>query len=141
MKNSLGIYLAGPCFNQKDEGRVWRNRAVGDLKWAAEITGTSINVINPLDFFSYADCKQQNDQQVKRFYLDQIKHCRLVLVNLDDTVTSPGTAQELQYAVDNNIQIIGFGTKDVYPWFLVDCQVVFETMDQAIDYIIDYYME
>ena len=141
MKNSLGIYLAGPCFNQEDEGRAWRKKASEDIEWAADVTGTLINVVNPLDYFSYAECKHQNDKQVKQFYLDQIKHCRLVLVNLNNTVTSPGTAQELQYAVDNNIQIIGFGDKDVYPWLSVDCQVAFETMDQAIDYIVDYYME
>ena len=72
--------------------------------------------------------------------MDQILHSRLVLVNLDRTRTSPGTAQELQFAVDNQIPIIGFASGDeVYPWLKVDCQVVFSSMLQAIDYISDYY--
>lgn len=72
--------------------------------------------------------------------MDQILHSRIVLVNLNNTTTSPGTAQELQYAVDHDIQVIGFGTENVYPWLKVDCQAIFTSMLQAIDYIADYYM-
>ena len=71
--------------------------------------------------------------------MDRILHSRLVLCNLTRTRTSPGTAQELQFAVDHDVPIIGFGTEEVYPWLKVDCQCVFPTMLQAIDYIIDYY--
>lgn len=72
--------------------------------------------------------------------MDQILHSRLVLCCLDHTRTSPGTAQELQYAVDNKIPVISFSTDDeVYPWLKVDSQCIFPSMLQAIDYIIDYY--
>lgn len=135
------IYLAGPCKHLADEGKEWREKAATMLNQAAEDVGTAVKVINPVDYFSYSENKHQSDKQVKKYYMDQIKHCRLVLVNLESTELSPGTAQELQYAVDNNVQIIGFGEKYIYPWLLVDCQAVFPSIHTAIDYIRDYYLK
>lgn len=140
MSEELCIYLAGPCFNEPDEGTAWRLRAKDVLEKTATDHGCSVKVINPVSYFSYSEAKHQSDTQVKRYYMDQIKHCRIVLVNLNNTTTSPGTAQELQYAVDHDVQVIGFGTENIYPWTKVDCQAVFTSMLQAIDYIADYYM-
>lgn len=137
---TIQIYLAGPCKHLADGGKGWREKASTMLKQAAENVGATIRVINPVDYFSYSENKHQSDKQVKKYYLDQIKYSRLVLVNLENTTLSPGTAQELQYAVDSNVQIIGFGEKDVYPWLLVDCQAVFQSIHTAIDYIRDYYL-
>ena len=93
-----------------------------------------------MDFFSYSEHKHQSDSQVKQYYMDQILHSRLVLCNLDHTRTSPGTAQELQFAVDNKIPIVAFCSDDeVYPWLKCDAQVVFSSLLSAIDYIADYY--
>lgn len=140
MGKIVQCYLAGPCFFEEDEGKGWRDKATQMLKTATDDKDNKVKVINPVDFFSYSEAKHQSDTQVKKYYMDQILHSRLVLVCLDRTRTSPGTAQELQYAVDHDIPIIGFETGDeVYPWLKVDCQVVFSSMLQAIDYIADYY--
>lgn len=106
---------------------------------ATEDKETKVKVVNPTDFFTYSENKHQSDKQVKWFYLDQISHCRIVLVNLARTENSVGTGQELQHAFDKEIPIIGFGDENVYPWLKVDCQCIFPSMLQAIDYIIDNY--
>lgn len=140
MSEIIRIYLAGPCFFEEDEGASWRAKATQMFKAVTEDGDYKIKIINPLDFFTYSEVKHQSDTQVKQYYMDQILHSRLVLCNLDHTRTSPGTAQELQFAVDNKIPVISFSTEDdVYPWLKVDSQVVFSSMLQAIDYIIDYY--
>ena len=137
--NEIVIYLAGPCACEDDEGRGWREKAVEIFRHAVEARDCKIKIINPVDFFSYSEAKHQSDTQVKKYYMDQILHSRIVLCNLIHTKMSPGTAQELQYAVDHDVQVIGFGDEDVYPWLKVDCQCVFPSMLQAIDYIVDYY--
>ena len=140
MSEVIKVYLAGPCYFEEDEGASWRQKATQMFKAVTEDLDCIIKIVNPLDFFSYSEVKHQSDTQVKQYYLDQILHSRLVLCNLDHTRTSPGTAQELQFAVDNKIPVISFSTEDdVYPWLKVDSQVVFSSMLQAIDYIIDYY--
>lgn len=133
------IYLAGPCYFEEDEGKGWREKASQMIETATAEKECKVKVINPVNFFSYSEIKHQSDTQVKKYYMDQILNSRLVLCCLDRTRTSPGTAQELQFAIDHKIPVIGFGTEDIYPWLLVDCQAVFPSMLQAIDYISDYY--
>lgn len=139
MSEVVRIYLAGGCKNEEDEGVGWRQKAVQMFKTATEDKECSVKVINPVDYFSYSEQKHQSDSQVKNYYMDQILHSRLVLVNLTRSDVSCGTCMECQFAKDHKIPIIGFGTEDVYPWLLVDCQVTFPSMLQAIDYIADYY--
>ena len=45
----------------------------------------------------------------------------------------------LEYAVDKGIPVIGFGKQNVYEWLPEDCDVVFDTLEEAVDYIINYY--
>lgn len=139
MSEIIRIYLAGGCKNEPDEGREWRERAVQMFKAATENTDVKIKVINPVDYFSYSEQNHQSDSQVKNYYMDQILHSRIVLANLNHSDVSCGTCMECQYAKDNKIQIISFGTEDIYPWLVVDSQVVFPSMLQAIDYIVDKY--
>ena len=138
----LKIYMAGPCRHVPDEGRAWREQAAKMLEQAAEWKDTQVAIINPLDFFTYAENKQKSHKQVKKFYMNKIKTCDVVLCNLEGTDYSPGTAQEIQYAVDHEIPIVGFGVDKVYPWLSdVDCDVTFEKITEAVDYIRDYFME
>ena len=138
----LKIYAAGACRHVPDEGRAWREQVTKMLEQAAEWKNAQVSVVNPLDFFTYAENKQKSHKQVKQFYMNKIKNCDVVLVNLDSTDYSPGTAQEVQYAVDHEIPVVGFGTDKVYPWLSdVDCDVTFEKITEAVDYIRDYFME
>lgn len=138
----LRVYLAGSCRYATDEGRAWREQATKMLEQAAEWKNESVFAINPVDYFTYSETKHKTHKQVKNFYLNKIKGCDVVLCNLDGTNHSPGTAQELQYAVDHEIPIVGFGANDAYPWLVdVDCDVVFEKITEAVDYIRDYFME
>ena len=68
----------------------------------------------------------------------------MILVNLNNTENSVGTGQELQYAVDKGIPVIGFGKQNVYEWLPEDCDVVFDTLEEAFkswDYVNYYYHE
>ena len=79
-------------------------------------------------------------KQTKNFYIKYlIANSDLILVNLNNTENSVGTGQELQYAVDKGIPVIGFGKQNVYEWLPEDCDVVFDTLEEAVDYIINYY--
>ena len=65
-----------------------------------------------------------------------------MLVNLKNSCQSCGTCMEVQYAVDNNIPVIGFDAENAYPWIAeVDCEAVFDNLMETVDYIRDYYMK
>lgn len=136
------IYLAGPCGNEPDEGMGWREKAATIFNDHVESNEYKIVVVDPTKYFTYADRKDhETDKQIKQFYLSQILRSNVVLCALDRSKMSPGTAQEIQFAVDHKIPVIGWGREDIYPWLEVDCQVTFPSMLQAIDYIKEYYIE
>lgn len=139
--NPVGVYLAGRCKGLEDEGKGWRKNATDLLNQAAAWVGSDIKVFDPIKYFSYSEPKQQSHKQVKNYYLERMSKCELVLVNLNGTNFSIGTAQEIQFAVDHNIPVIGFGDDEVYPWISdVDCQAVFHSLFEAVDYIRDHYL-
>jgi nucleoside 2-deoxyribosyltransferase len=131
----IEIYLAGACKHEIDEGSGWRGTIVNDWEDA------DIKFINPLDYFRYSENWHQSDKQVKQYYQSRIRKCDVVLVNLNNSNTSCGTCQEIQYAVDHDVPVIGFGKDNVYAWLLVDCQCVFDTAEEAMEYIVTYYSE
>lgn len=138
---TVKIYLAGACKNVSDEGVSWRNDATIMLQQIAEWCGKEITIIDPTKYFSYSANKHKSQKQVKEFFINKISKCDLVLVNLNDSDSSVGTGQETQAARMMHIPIIGFGTKNIYPWIQeVDCEVSFDSMHEAVDYIRDYYL-
>lgn len=144
MKEQFGIYLAGACRDLPDEGKTWRK----DVKEYFEDYGVffsedckNLKIYDPTKYFARDGSNTLEKKQVKRFCLKHIiKNCDVVLVNLNNSNYSVGTGCELQYAECHEIPIIGFGKKDVYEWFPDYCDVVFDEMQDALDYIIDFYM-
>lgn len=138
--SNITVYLAGACKNVPDEGKEWRSEITTKLQAVAAWNDFSVKVINPTDYFTYSEKKHRTNKQVKEFFMDKILHCDLVICNCNHTNSSPGTAQEVQFAVDHLIPVIGYGYEDAYPWIVErDCQVVFNTMTEVVDYIRDYY--
>ena len=78
---------------------------------------------------------------MKSFLFNKIRNCDIVLCNLNDSIDSPETCVEIQYAVDNYIPVIGYGRKNAFSWAVnVDCDVVFDTMEEAVAYIKKFYL-
>ena len=131
----IEIYLAGACACENDEGRGWREELIRDYR-----NSDYLKMINPLDYFRYSENWHKTNKQVKEYYLSRIRKCDVVLVNLNNSAYSCGTAQEVQYAIDHDIPVIGFGNDNVYTWIAeVDCQVVFDNKEEAVQYILEYY--
>ena len=139
--NTLKIYLAGRCKGLPDGGKEWRENARKILETIAETAGKKVVVFDPTEYFGYEVQRHKTQKQIKEFYYHVMRQCDIVLLNCVGTDTSIGTAQEVQYAVDHDIPVIGFGEERAYPWITeVDCQVVFSSIHEALDYIRDYYL-
>lgn len=138
MWNKIKVYLAGACKYEEDGGRGWRKQFGCDSR----IKAYGIECFNPTKYFNYEEQKHKTQKQVKEYYFSQMKNCDVVVVNLNNSATSTGTAQEVQFAVDNGIPVIGFGHENMAEWVAeVDCQVVFDTMNEVIEYLWNYYVK
>ncbi len=141
-KNFIAVYLAGACANEPDEGRKWRVDARQAFNSIVKYDNIQVCVVDPTDYFSYSYPVHKSDKQIKAFYMSKIRKCDVILVNVNNSKTSPGTCMEVQHAVDHNIPVVGFGKENAYPWLMnVDCDVVFDSLQEAINYIKDYYMK
>lgn len=137
----LKVYLAGSCKNSTDGGRSYRKEIEKKLALIADLTEKKIECFNPTKYFSYEENKHKSEKQIMDYFLFRLKNSDIVLVNCNDTNSSCGTCMEVMYAREHDIPIIGYGDKDIYPWVEVSCQVVFETLMEALDYIEDYYLK
>lgn len=138
---TITIYLAGACRSMHDNGTGWRLKTENIFKNIQEVKDVRVKLINPTRYFDRAGANVISNKQVKNFYLSKLRKCDLVLVNLEHTNSSVGTAQELQFAVDHNIPVIGFNNYNSYEWLPEDCDVIFNGINEAIDYINDFYLE
>lgn len=135
------IYLAGACRGLHDEGKGWREKAEQIFKNIEENKDVKIKVINPTRYFHRDGSNCKTDRQVDKFYQSKVRKSDLILVNLEDTRTSVGTGIELQLAECECIPIVGFGTYNSYELLPSKCDVVFAGINEAIDYISDFYLE
>ena len=138
MNSRFKIYLAGACKCFPDGGKEWRKIAEKELK---SYGIRPVTVFNPTKYFDYETHKHKTQRQIKSYYMSQLVTSDLVLVNLNSSDKSIGTAQEIQFAGDHNIPIVGFGVMDIYPWIYEDCQVVFDGLKEACEYIEGYYLD
>lgn len=130
------VFLSGPV-KHTDDGEGWRNEVFSfarDADWY-------LRIFDPCEYFDYSwsDEFQKSDRQIREYYFQAIKKANVVLCNLNETEFSVGTGMEVQYAVDHDIPVIGWGTEVVYNWVKDSCTVVFDTLEDALEYITMYY--
>lgn len=132
------IYLAGKMSGLTfDQMSKWRKDADFQLK-------DYFKVINPVDFYNFEmDRDSYTDHEVKFFDLMAVKKSQLILVNLRYP-NSIGTAIELHMAHDEwKIPVIAYEGKDqddVHPWISTSLTKWCNTLDEAIDHIVEFYV-
>ncbi len=136
------IYLAGKTGGLTQvEANGWRNNVKNILENYESKRFNNIRVINPNDFFNYYKTLHKTHKQIKRFFMSQIDKSDLVIVNLNNSNSSVGTGQELEHARMKGIPIVGYGTENIYLWESEeDCDVVFNTEEECVEYVLDYYL-
>ena len=143
---SLKIYLAGKMsglsFNEMNE---WRNEAVSKLYNEADYCGKSIKVVNPVTYYNFEEKRHQTEIEVKEFDLTHVITSDIIIVNLVGLSDSIGTIIELHDAYyHHKIPVIAFGEKNLYdnlhPWVQNEITRVESSLDNAIEYIKEFYM-
>ena len=102
-----------------------------------------VHIINPNDYFSFADeiPRYASQREVMEFDLNKVRHSDLVIINFND-MYSLGSMGELAIAYDRRIPVIGVDTSEqnLHPWQIEMCQRVFNSLDLLLDYVEDYYL-
>lgn len=134
MNNKLKVYLSGAikCVNTNFQN--WR-----DTCFEIEENGfySDIKFIDPNSHFNYTNKLPKTDKQCLDLFMWLVDKCDILLVNLDQSDKSCGTCMEIEHAFCHNIPIIAFGSnsKTWYSWAETRSSVIFNTLEEAIEYI------
>ena len=136
--NKLKVYLSGSVKNVDINFQTWRDKC-----FESEENGfyPDIKFIDPINYFNYTDKQPLTDKQCLDLFMWLVEKSDIILVNLDNSDKSVGTAMEVEHAFCNNIPIIAFGKdKDTwYNWIVERAIVVFKNLEYAIEYIDNTY--
>lgn len=136
----FNIYTSGATKHiSKEVSYEWRKNTKKCLEQQG-ISNYKVKVFIPNDYFCYITKEPKTEKQCQDYFLYKVCKSDLLLVNIDNTENSVGTGMEVQTAKMLGIPVIGFGSKKYYQWIKDSCEVVFETLGETIDYIVDYYL-
>jgi|GEM_PF-1434790 len=138
MRNKFTVYLAGKMSGlSHEEMNEWRVNAKRLLRIASD---NQIHIINPVDFYNFSmNPNTYTEAEIKKFDLHMVKTSDIILVNLDFS-DSIGTAMEICMAHDVwDKPVIGYGKNKSHPWMELCITKRCETLEKAVDYIIEYY--
>lgn len=142
----LKIYLAGKMSGLSfEEMNSWRAEVKEKLIRAAEETGYTITVVNPVDFYNFEEVRYQSEEEIEDYDLAHVLSSNIVVLNIDGLSTSEGTKIEIHDGkFHNKIPVIAFDEKDLYkdlhPWNKRDITRVEKDIDGVVEYIKDFYM-
>ena len=136
--NKLKVYLSGSVRNTEKDFQSWRNHCQ-----MLQQNGfyENLNFVDPNEYFNYTNKLPKTDKQCLDLFMWQIDKCDVVLCNLDYSNISIGTSMEVEHSHCHNIPIIGFGSKTEtwYNWTKERCSIVFEDLEEAIEYLNNSY--
>ena len=140
------LYLSGGMSGLTvEESNGWRIKVKQDL-FAFILNGT-LKVFNPMDSYIHSEYRM-NEKEAMRYDLNILRKSSYILVYFND-IKSLGTAMEIAIAHELKIPIIGvFDNKENYnaldtlhPWVYNMCDVVLDSLDDAIRYIKNNYLQ
>ena len=142
MKKDI-IYLAGKMSGLSIEEMCrWRNEFKLKFKnrCKQELIHNPFRIVSPTDYYSFEEKKHKTEREVMDYDLWIVRNSKLIVVNLDYP-NSLGTAIELYEANKHcGIPVIGFGAVVNHPWIEECVNVKFDTMDEVVDYIMEFYV-
>lgn len=137
------IYCAGKMGGLSlEEMSTWRKEFIYKFNnyCDKEYIPNPFYIVTPTDYYSFEEKKHKTEREIMEYDLWLVKNSTLLVVNLDYP-NSLGTAIELYEANKHcGIPVIGFGTTINHPWIEECLNVKFETMDEAIKYILEFYV-
>ena len=140
------LYLSGGMSGLTvEESNGWRIKVKQDL-FAFILNGT-LKVFNPMDSYIHSEYRM-NEKEAMQYDLNILRKSSYILVYFND-IKSLGTAMEIAIAHELKIPIIGvFDNKENYnaldtlhPWVYNMCDVVLDSLDDAIRYIKNNYLQ
>lgn len=148
----LGGGVTGLTFEEANGWREWFEKNVGKYSDKAYCKAVCIN---PMKYYNFnMNPESYTQREIMDFDLSKVRSSNLMVVNFNSP-KSLGTSIEMAIAYDRKIPILGLRDrvdceneewtasniyKEIYPWQEDMCLKMFDTIDELVDYVINYFL-
>ena len=135
------VYLSGGMGNLSfEEQSRWRQQIIDAIKYNYDCE-KKVSFFNPVNYYNFEEVRYRSEREVMEFDLYNLRNSNLVVVSFND-VKSIGTAMELMLAKEYHIPVIGFGVngQSIHPWLLECCTRVCDSLKEAVNHIVEFYL-
>ena len=139
---TVRIYLSGGMGSLSfEEQSKWRNQVINAIKFGDYDTAKKASFFNPVDYYNFEEVRYRSEREVMEFDLNGLRHSDLVIVNFNDP-KSLGTCAELAIAYDMKIPVVGINksNQELHPWLIEFTTRMCEDIREAVEYIVDFYL-
>lgn len=138
---TIKIYLSGSMSGVSyEEQSKWRQQVIDAIKFNYDCEKKPI-FFNPVNYYNFEEVRYKTQREVMNFDLNGLRHSDLIIVNFNDP-SSLGTCAELAIAYEMKIPIIGINKdkKELHPWLECFCDRICESIKEAVEYAVDFYL-
>lgn len=139
--NKVRIYLSGGMGALSfEEQSKWRQQVINAINFNYDCEKKPY-FFNPVNYYNFEEVRYRSEREVMEFDLNALRNSDLIVVNFNDP-KSIGTAMELMLAKERNIPVIGFGVngQTIHPWLLECCTRVCDNLREAVEHIVEFYL-
>lgn len=124
-----------------EEQSKWRKQIVNDIKFGHYDCSKNVDFFNPVDYYNFEDKQQKTEREVMEFDLNALRKSDLIIVNFNDPL-SLGTCAELAIAYELKIPVVGINKDEfeLHPWLLEFTTRMCESISEAIEYVVSFYL-
>ena len=136
------IYLSGGMGNLTyEEMYEWRRRIIDNIRFGQYDCAKSASFFNPVSYYGFEEIRYRSEREVMEFDLNALRNSDLVIVNFNDD-RSIGTISELAIAYEHRIPVIGINEdgKPLHPWLKEFVTRMCDSIQEAIEHAIDFYL-
>ena len=138
---TVKIYLSGAMGSLSyEEQSKWRKQTMDAITFNYDCKKKPV-FFNPVDYFNFEEVRYKSQREVMKFELNALRHSDLVIVNFNDP-SSLGTCAEISIAYDMKIPIVGINKdgKELHPWLECFCDRMCDSIKEAVEYVVDFYL-
>ena len=138
---TVKIFLSGGMANLSFEEQLkWRKQVMDAIKYNYECEKKPI-FFNPISYYNFEEVRYKTQREVMNFDLNGLRHSDLVIANFNDP-SSLGTCAELAIAYDMKIPVVGINKddKELHPWLECFCDRMCGSIKEAVEYVVDFYL-
>lgn len=137
------IYLSGGMSGlTEEEQTVWRKKIRDAVMFEDYKYEKRPYFFDPTQHYSIFENEHKSEREAMEYDLYKLRNSDLVVVNFNAS-NSIGTTMELALAKEHRIPVIGINTdgKELHPWLIECCTRMCDSLREAVDYLIDYYLD